>query len=295
MSIPVRQLHPVFAGEITGFDTSGEMSPESVTLIEQAMAEYAVIVLPGQDISDDQQIEFAHHFGPRETPAGAASGYASAGHRLPRFLFDASNLGLDNEILPADHPRRAMRSGDRLWHTDSSFNPLPTKWSMLSGRIVPPEGGNTEFADTRAAYDRLDDGMKARIDDLVVEHSLWHSRRKGGMEAFTLEQEQSLPPVTHPLVRSIPGSGRKCYMAGAHAQRIIGMDADEGTALLEELIEFATRDEFVYSHRWREHDLVIWDNRCTLHRGKAYEDMKYKRDMRRTTVDEYAPSWAAVG
>lgn len=295
MSFEIRKLHPVFAAEISGVDTRQDISAELVEQIEDAVAEHAVVVLPGQDLTDAQQIKFARYFGPRESPSNKASGYANAGHRLPQYLFDASNIGLDGEILPADHSRRKMRAGDRLWHTDSSFNPLPTKWSMLSARIVPPTGGNTDFTDTRAAYDALDDAMKARIEDLVVEHNLWHSRRKGGMDSFTTEQFQSLPPVTHPLVRIIPRSGRKSYMAGAHARRIIGIDDDEGAAMLQHLTDFATQDKFVYNHHWRRHDLVIWDNRCTLHRGTPYEDMTYKRDMRRTTVDEYAPSWAAVG
>ncbi|MFP6733344.1 MAG: TauD/TfdA family dioxygenase [Rhodospirillales bacterium] len=214
---------------------------------------------------------------------------------MPQYLFDSSNLDTNYKILPADHSRRVLRAGDRLWHTDSSFNPMPTKWSMLSGRIVPPSGGNTEFADIRAAYDALSDAMKARIEDLVAEHCIWHTREKGGMTVFTTEHEQSLPPVMHPLVRIIPRSGRKSYMAGAHARRIIGMDADEGAKLIQELTDFATQDEFVYSHKWRVNDLVIWDNCCTLHRGTPFEDLKYKCDMRRTTIDEYAPSWAAVG
>jgi alpha-ketoglutarate-dependent 2,4-dichlorophenoxyacetate dioxygenase len=295
MTFDIKRLSPHFAAEVTGFDAGAYMSPALIDFIEDAMAEYAVVVLPGQDISDDQQIAFAAYFGPRESASGSASGDPSRKNRLPKYLFDAGNLDFDGEILAADHPRRVMRAGDRLWHTDSSFNPMPTKWSMLSGRIVPPQGGNTEFADARAAYDALSDQMKARIEDLVAEHSIWHSREKGGMTEFTLEHEQSLPPVMHKLVRTIPRSGRKTFMVGAHARRIIGMDAGAGAALIQELSDFATRDEFVYSHKWRTGDLVIWDNRCTLHRGRPFEDLKYKRDMRRTTIDEYAPSWAVVG
>lgn len=295
MTFDIKPLTPHFAAEVTGFDAGAEMTPEMIDFIEDAMAEHAVVVLPDQDITDDQQITFAAYFGPRESPTGAASGEPSSKNRLPQYLFDAGNLDLDGEILPADHPRRVMRAGDRLWHTDSSFNPMPTKWSMLSGRIVPPVGGNTDFADARAAYDALSTEMKARIEDLVAEHSIWHSRKKGGMTEVSLEHEQSLPPVMHPLVRTIPRSGRKAYMAGAHARRIIGMAAGEGAALIRELSDFATQDAFVYSHKWRTGDLVIWDNRCTLHRGTPFEDLKYKRDMRRTTIDEYAPSWAAVG
>lgn len=295
MTYHINKLNPHFAAEITGFDAGAEMTPQLIDFIEDAMAEHAVVVLPDQNITDDQQVAFAAYFGPRESPAGAAVGDPTRKNRLPKYLFDAGNLDFDGEILAADHPRRVMRAGDRLWHTDSSFNPMPTKWSMLSGRIVPPEGGNTDFADARAAYDALSAEMKARIEDLVAEHSIWHSREKGGLTEIALEHEQSLPPVMHPLVRTIPRSNRKTYMAGAHARRIIGMDAAEGAALIQKLSDFATQDAFVYSHKWRTGDLVIWDNRCTLHRGTPFEDLKYKRDMRRTTIDEYAPSWAAVG
>jgi alpha-ketoglutarate-dependent 2,4-dichlorophenoxyacetate dioxygenase len=295
MNFDIKKLHAHFAAEITGFDSGAEVTPELIDFVEDAMAEHAVVVLPDQDITDDQQIAFAGYFGPRESPTGAASGFAAKKNRLPQYLFDASNLDLDGKILAADHSRRVLRAGDRIWHTDSSFNPMPTKWSMLSGRIVPPDGGNTDFADARAAYDGLSNAMRAPIEDLVAEHSIWHSRQKGGMTAITTAHEQSLPPAMHPLVRTIPRSGRRAFMAGAHARRIIGMDAGEGARLIQELTDFATQDEFVYSHKWRLNDLVIWDNRCTLHRGTPFEDLKYKRDMRRTTIDEYAPYWAAVG
>ncbi|NQV56234.1 MAG: TauD/TfdA family dioxygenase [Rhodospirillales bacterium] len=295
MSISIEKQHPLFAAELSGIDVGADITPEIIAAVENAVDQFAVVIMPGQDITDEQQIEFARHFGPRESPAIAASGFAEKGHRLPQYLFDASNLGLDNEILPPGHARREMRAADRLWHTDSSFNPLPTKWSMLSARIIPPEGGNTDFADARAAYDALDENMKERIEELVAEHSLWHSRKKGGLKTVTNAQEQGLPPVTHRVVRQIPGTERKAYMAGAHARRIIGMDEAEGAALLQELTDFATRPEFVYSHQWRTNDLVIWDNRCTLHRGTPFDDEKFKRDMRRTTIDEFAPSWAKVG
>ena len=197
-----RSLHPVFAAKVTGIDVSQEPDAGVIAFIEDAMAEHAVVVLSGQQIDDDAQIAWSHHFGPRESPSGPVSAFADNQTRLPKYLFDASNLDLDGEILPADHPRRVMRAGDRLWHTDSSFNPLPTKWSMLSGRIVPPDGANTEFADARAAYDALDETMKQRIGEYVVVHNLWHSRKLGGLGDPTESQWQSQPPVTHPLIRT---------------------------------------------------------------------------------------------
>lgn len=290
-----RSLHPVFAAKVTGIDVSQEPDAGVIAFIEDAMAEHAVVVLSGQQIDDDAQIAWSHHFGPRESPSGPVSAFADNQTRLPKYLFDASNLDLDGEILPADHPRRVMRAGDRLWHTDSSFNPLPTKWSMLSGRIVPPDGANTEFADARAAYDALDETMKQRIGEYVVVHNLWHSRKLGGLGDPTESQWQSQPPVTHPLIRTIPGSDRRAMMVGAHAEHIVGLPYDEGNSLLRELTDFATQPRFVYSHKWREGDLVIWDNRCTLHRATPFDDLTCKRDMRRTTVDEFAPAWAAVG
>lgn len=295
MNLALKPLHPVFAAEVSGVDVRVEPDAETVEFIEDGMAQYAVLVLRDQQITDDQQIAWSRHFGPRESPSGPISAFSNDGYRLPQYLFDASNLDLDGEILPADHPRRAMRGGDRLWHTDSSFNPLPTKWSMLSGRIVPPEGGNTEFADTRAAYDALDDDMKSKIDGRIAIHDICHSRKLGGLEEITDTLRQTQPPVTQPIVRTLERSGRTALLVGAHGESIIGLTPVEGGTLLRELTEFATQPQFVYSHAWRQGDLVIWDNRCTLHRATPFDDMTHKRDMRRTTVDEYAPAWAAVG
>jgi alpha-ketoglutarate-dependent 2,4-dichlorophenoxyacetate dioxygenase len=293
MSFSLKPLHPVFAAEVRGLPVSADVSPGAVEFLEDAMATYAVVVLPEQYVGDDEQIAFSRFFGPRETPQAPTA--KNDGLRLAKYLFDASNLGTDHEILPADHPRRKMRGGDRLWHSDSSFNPLPTKWSMLHGRIIPPAGGNTDFCDTRAAYDSLPQKMKGRIEGMVAVHSLWHSRKKGGLEEVSEKQMQNMPPVYQPVVRTIPRSGRKALYVGAHARSIIGMPEEEGAKLLQELTDHCTQPQYVYSHPWREGDLVIWDNRCTLHRATPFEDLKYKRDMRRTTVDEYAPAWAAVG
>lgn len=292
-----RKLHPVFAAEVTGVDAADEPSPETVEFIERAMAEYAVVVLPGQDrVTDERHAEFSRFFGPRETPAGVASGHRTKKYRLGRYMFDASNLDVDGSLLPPDHPRRGMRAGDALWHTDSSFNPMPTKWSMLRAVAVPPEGGRTEFADCRAAYDDLDEDTKAEIENLAAEHSLWTSRRRAGFEDVTEERKKGLPPVIHPLVRTIPRSGRKAIYVGAHAGRVYGLPPREGEALLQRLTEFATQPKYVYAHRWKVGDIVIWDNRAVLHRAGKFEGThRHPRDMRRTTVDEFQPSWALLG
>ena len=297
MALTVKPLHPVFAAEATGIKIGPDISPETVEEIEDLMAKYAVLVLRDQNCTDEEQVEFAKFFGPRETPAGATTYGPKNANRLPRYMFDAGNIGLDGNILPLDSERRAMRLGDRLWHSDSSFNPLPTKWSMLSGRVIPPAGGNTDFADARAGYDSLSDEMKRKLEGLVAEHSIWHSRVKGGMPAEMIgtAQHNVLPPVYQPIVRTIPRSGRKALMVGSHAGRIPGMPAEEGRKLLEELTDHVTQAKHVYSHAWKQGDLVMWDNRCTLHRATPFDDTTHKRDMRRTTVDEFAPSWAMVG
>ncbi len=297
MALTVNALHPVFAAEATGIKIGANISPETVEEIENLMAVYAVLVLRDQNCTDEEQVAFAKFFGPRESPAGATTYGPQNANRLPMYMFDAGNIGLDGEILPLDNARRQMRLGDRLWHSDSSFNPLPTKWSMLSGRVIPPEGGNTDFADARAGYDSLPESMKQKLEGLVAEHSIWHSRVKGGMPAEMIGTAQTniLPPVYQPIVRTIPRSGRKSLMVGSHAGRIPGMPTDEGRKLLEELTDHVTQPKYIYSHVWKQGDLVMWDNRCTLHRATPFDDTKFKRDMRRTTCAEFAPSWAAVG
>ena len=297
MALTIKELHPVFAAEASGIKIGPNISADLVEEIEDLMAKYATLVLRDQNCTDEEQIEFARLFGPRETPAGATTYGPKNANRLPRYMFDAGNIGLDGNILPLDSERRAMRMGDRLWHSDSSFNPLPTKWSMLSGRVIPPAGGNTDFADARAAYDSLSDEMKQKLEGLVAEHSIWHSRVKGGMKAEMIgtAQHNVLPPVYQPIVRTIPRSNRKALMVGSHAGRIPGMPTEEGRKLLEQLTDHVTQSKYVYSHAWKQGDLVMWDNRCTLHRATPFDDTVHKRDMRRTTVDEFAPSWAMVG
>ncbi len=202
-----------------------------------------------------------------------------------REIFDVSNLDARGNMLPADDERRNYSRGNRLWHTDSSFRQVSATYSMLSARTVPQDGADTEFADMRAAYDALPETMKRRIDGLVAEHSIWVSRRSVGYVPNDEERRQR-PPAHHPLVRVHPGSGRKTLYIAAHIDHIIGWPEDEGRALRDELIEFATQSRFVHIHKWQTGDLVIWDNRCTMHRATPFADVANPRDMRRTTVRE---------
>ena len=287
MTITVRRLHPLFVGELTGVDLADGIDAATRDAIERAMDEYAVCVLPGQRLDDDRQIAFASLYGPLEVspPVQSKAGGPAANFRIQhRNIFDVSNLDENGNILPLDDQRRAYRQGNELWHTDSSFRQKSATWSMLHARIVPPAGADTEFADTRAAYDALPEATKQRIEGLVAEHSIWHSRAQLGGYKPTEEEKKARPPARHPLVRRHPGSGRKALYIASHASHIIGWPVEEGRALLRELLAFATQPRFVYAHKWRLGDLVIWDNRCTMHRATPFESTTHVRDMRRTTV-----------
>jgi alpha-ketoglutarate-dependent 2,4-dichlorophenoxyacetate dioxygenase len=291
MSDLVKRLHPLFVAEINGVDLRQPLDATTKHAIEQTMDRDAVSVLRDQDIDDAQQIAFASSFGPLEV-APAVQGKTGArgvGKRIKqREIFDISNLDDDGRILDADDQRATYAQGNQLWHTDSSFRQKSATWSMLHARVIPPDGADTEFVDTRAVYDALPDPMKSRVEGAVAEHSIWHSRAKLGGYAPSDEERASRPPARHPLVRRHPGSGRKALYIASHASHIVGWPLEEGRALLEELIEFATQAQFVYAHKWRVGDLVIWDNRCTLHRATPYQSSRYVRDLRRTTIIDVA-------
>jgi alpha-ketoglutarate-dependent 2,4-dichlorophenoxyacetate dioxygenase len=290
MSLSVRTLHPIFAAEIVGADLTSEPDRELVQTVESAMATYAVSVVRDANISDDDHIRFSRAFGPLELPP--KTGRFNAARRLRTELFDASNLDANGEIIPYHSEGRKIARGAERFHTDSSFNKLPTKWSLLLGHIVPPEGGDTHFIDTRAVYDALPREARDRIDGLVAIHDFWRGRERLGLTGVTEQQRAGLPPVTHPMVRIMP-YGRKALYIGGHAVGIVGWPDDEAIALLDELYAFATQDRFIYVHKWRRGDLVIWDNRCTLHRATPLDNDKYKRDVRRTTINEYGPETSA--
>ncbi|MDH3738250.1 MAG: TauD/TfdA family dioxygenase, partial [Alphaproteobacteria bacterium] len=293
MSFSVHPITPTFAAEIGDLDVSAPLGDAEFEKLEAVFDTYSVLVFPGQALSDDAQMDFSARFGPLETTIQKFR----KGVKLrlgPKFA-DVSNLGADNEVLPEDSERRLFNSGNRLWHTDSSFRLVPAKCSLLYANSIPPVGGQTEFADLRAAYDALPKTTKARLDGLVAEHSIRESRAKIGYDQFTQDEIDSLPAAPQVVVRTHAGSGRRTLYLASHAGQIFGMDYDEGRALLGELIAHATQRQFVYTHRWRADDLVMWDDRCTMHRGLAFDDLRYKRDMRRTTVRDVASTCEQEG
>ncbi len=290
MARTVKALHPIFAAEILGADLSGPVGRDLVATVQAAMAQYAVTVIRDAFISDEDHIRFSRAFGPLELPPSL--GRSGQKRRLRAELFDASNLDEHGEIIPYGSERRRLAKGAERFHTDSSFNRLPTKWSLLLGHIVPPEGGDTHFVDTRAVYDDLPSSMRERIDGLVAIHDFWRGRERAGLTGVTDAMRATMPAVTHGLVRTMP-YGRKALYIGGHATGIIGWDEADALALLDELYEFATQEHYIYRHRWRPGDLVIWDNRCTLHRATPLLTDRYKRDVRRTTINEYGPETSA--
>jgi alpha-ketoglutarate-dependent 2,4-dichlorophenoxyacetate dioxygenase len=283
VTIQCRKLHPLFAAEVTGVDLRS-CDPATAAEIGAALEHHGVLVFHQQTLEDRDQIAFSQLFGALEAPIGTIR--RDRKQRLGRELADISNLDENNNIRASSDRWRMMLRANELWHTDSSFKRVPAKFSLLSAREVPPEGGETEFADLRAAYEALDPAMQERAAELVAEHSIFHSRSLVGYTEFSEEERAALPPVQQPLIRLHPGSGRKTLYLASHASHIIGWPIPQGRALLEELIDFATQPRFVYQHRWRAGDLVIWDNRCTLHRARPYDDMRWRRDMRRTTVED---------
>jgi alpha-ketoglutarate-dependent 2,4-dichlorophenoxyacetate dioxygenase len=293
MPITVCPVTPGFAAEIGDVDLSAPLAPSDVADIKAAFATYAVLIFPEQQLSADQHLDFARHFGPLETTL--ALHRKDAQLRVRKEFADVSNLAPNNEVWSKESRQRMFQLGNRLWHTDSSFKRLPALASLLYARSIPPIGGHTEFADERAAYDALPEAMKRRLDGLVAEHSIFNSRAKLGFTDFSAEEKQGLPPVPQVLVRTLPESGRKALYLASHAGRILGMNEQEGRALIEDLVAHATQRQFIYTHRWRVHDLVIWDNRCTMHRGTDFDDLRWKRDMQRATVCDVANSCEQAG
>jgi alpha-ketoglutarate-dependent 2,4-dichlorophenoxyacetate dioxygenase len=293
MAITVCPVTPNFAAEIGDVDLSAPLAPSDLADIKDAFATFAALIFPDQHLSQDQHLDFARYFGPLETTI--ALHRKDAQLRVRKEFADVSNLGPDNEVWGKESRQRMFQLGNRLWHTDSSFKRIPALASLLYARSIPPIGGHTEFADERAAYDALSDAMKRRLDTLVAEHSIFNSRAKLGFSNFSDEERQGLPPVPQVLVRTLPDSGRKSLYLASHAGRIFGMSEPEGRALIDELVAHATQRQFIYTHRWRIHDLVIWDNRCTMHRGTDFDDLRWKRDMQRATVCDVANSCEQAG
>ncbi len=285
---PLLPNQPLFAAEMTGLDASKPLTPAEVAAFEASMDKHAVLVLHGQNMTDEQQLEFTKNFGPLQV--GANTTLTPATMRLGGAFADVSNLDKNNKRLERDDRRRMEALGNRLWHSDATFRIVPARYSLLSGRIVTRNGGNTEFADMRAAYDALDEKTKAEIEDLVCEHSLIYSRAQLGFSDFTDEELHRMRPVLHKLVRTHPVTGRKSLLLSAHIGTIVGWPKPEALAFIRDLMEHATQPQFVYSHQWTQYDFVIWDNRTTMHRVRRFDDLNIVRDMRRTTTMSEGPT-----
>jgi|SRR5271165_2061909 len=288
MGMEIRQLHPVFVGEVSGIDITQKLTKDQAAAIEAGMDRYAVLVFHDQRFTDEQQVAFSRNFGEIERAVGS-NVTAENDRRLSADLADVSNLDKDHKPLARDDRRRMFNLGNQLWHSDSSFRAVPAKFSLLSGRIVTDDGGNTEFADMRAAYDDLDDRTKAEIEDLVCEHSLIYSRGTLGFAEFTAEEKLTFTPVRQRLVRTHPVTGRKSLFLASHIGTIVGWPMPEARAFIRDLTEHATQPKYVHVHRWRQYDLVMWDNRQTMHRVRRFDQTKV-RDMRRTTIAGLGPT-----
>jgi alpha-ketoglutarate-dependent 2,4-dichlorophenoxyacetate dioxygenase len=294
MPITIYPVTPDFAAEVGDVDLARPLSPEDREAIKAAFWRYAVLVFPGQVLTPDQHVAFAEVFGPMEPNINSYADEIRQ-DRIDGRISDVSNLGEDNEILAATSRKRQSGLANRLWHTDSIFRHVPARASLLYARSVAPIGGHTEFADMRAAWDALPESTRGRIDGLTVEHSIFHSRAKIGFTDYSERERAALPPARQVLVRTIPETGRRALYTASHAVRVIGLPEDESTRLLEELMAHATQRQFVYTHRWRLHDLVMWDNRCTLHRGTEYDERRWKRDLQRATVSDVGNTCELAG
>jgi alpha-ketoglutarate-dependent 2,4-dichlorophenoxyacetate dioxygenase len=285
MALAFEPLHPLFAAEARGLDLRRPIDAAAAATIEAAMDRYAVLVFRDQPLDEDQQLAFTRWFGPIDV--GLKKVFRGPNRLKREESIDISNVGLDGRVLPRDHKKLFSNIANQLWHSDSSFQQPPAKYSLLSAQVVPPSGGDTEFADMRAAYDALPDDVKQRLAGLTAEHWALHSRILLGDTDYTEAQKAVIPPVEWPLVRRHPGSARPTLFIGVHARRILGLSLPEGRILLLDLLEHATQREFVYRHRWRVGDLVMWDNRCVLHRGRHF-DPTQRRELRRSTTEDVA-------
>src|SRR5277367_1672303 len=284
MTLSIRPTDPVsrpfFAGEVSGIDITQPLSHAEAAALSAGIDQYGVLVFHDQRFIDETQLAFSRNFGGLEQATGDIA--QGAERRLSMDVNDISNLDRNNQILARDDRRRLFGLGNRLWHSDSSFKAVPAKYSLLSARVIPGAGGNTEFADMRAAYDMLDDVTRAMCEDLVCEHSQIFSRSTLGFSDFTDDERRRFTPVLQRLVRRHPVTGRKSLFLASHAGAIVGRPVPEARAFLRELTEHATQRGFVYAHAWQQWDLVMWDNRVTMHRARPF-DAKEARDMHRTT------------
>ena len=282
MSLSILSIQPSFAGKVSGIDLRTPISRTDAVAIEAGMDRLGVLVFPGQQITDDQQLAFTKNFGEIEHARGGNITKDSE-LRLKHGMIDVSNLDQNGEPFDRSDRRRMFNLGNRLWHSDSSYRAVPAKYSLLSARTVATRGGNTEFADMRAAYDALDDEMKSLVENLICEHSLLYSRGSMGFTELNEVERAMFRPVRQRLVRKHPSTGRKSLFLSSHIGAIAGWPVPEGRDLIRDLIEHATQKEFVYAHIWTQFDLVVWDNQRTMHRVRRFDESQ-PRDMRRTTV-----------
>jgi len=286
MTISIDRVHPKFGARITGVDLARALDDVTFTSIFEAFNEYSVLVFPKQALSDGEQIAFSRRFGALEQTISSIANTPN----VARQIADLSNVDADGNMIDPDDKRMIYHSANQMWHTDSSFKRVPALASMLSGRECPPEGGETEYASMRVAYDRLSDEMKRTLEGRIAVHSFAYSRGLVAKGLLRPEDEAQVPPVEQVMVRTNPVNGRKSIYVASHASHVVGMPVDEGRKLIRELIELATESDCVYRHAWTAGDLVMWDNRCTLHRGRPWDGTKYRRVMHRTTVAGAAPT-----
>jgi alpha-ketoglutarate-dependent 2,4-dichlorophenoxyacetate dioxygenase len=286
MTPTIFPVTPDFVAEVGDVDLA-RLEEGAFAEIRRALWRFAVLIFPGQTLGGEEQLAFAGRFGPRDrgfvSPAGAR-------FRLGDGLVDVSNITPEGEVWDAGSWMRIARIGDMHWHTDSSFSYVPALASILYGKEIPPVGGFTEFADERAAYDALPPETKRRLEGLVAEHNWFHSRKRYGLEEFPQALRDLNPPAPQLLVRTIPQTGRKTLYLASHIERITGMDQDEASVFVDELLAHATQPQFIYRHRWRAGDVVMWDNRCTMHRGTEYDDIRWRRDFQRATIADVGNS-----
>jgi alpha-ketoglutarate-dependent 2,4-dichlorophenoxyacetate dioxygenase len=282
MPMSIRQVGPCFAGEVAGIDLTKPITPDAAAAIHAGMDEFGVLVFHDQAFTDETQVAFTESLGKIEHSIGASLRKPGE-YRLPTTFADVSNLDKENKVYQREDRRRLFAIGNRLWHSDSSFKPVPAKYSLLHARAIPDRDGNTEFADMRTAYDALDDKTKTEIEGMICRHSQIFSRKSVGFEAFDEEERIRMAPVRQRLVRTHPSTGRQSLYLSSHAGEIENLPLPEAMLLLKDLTEHATQRQFVYPHEWRTNDLVIWDNRRLMHRARPFPEDQ-PRDMRRTTL-----------
>lgn len=293
MSLTVLPVTPDFVAEVGDVDLAAPLSPSALQAIREAFARFAVLIFPAQSLTVEQHLAFAGHFGALERTV--ATQMTGRKMRTRAEIADIANMDAEGRIWRRDSRMRLFQLGNRLWHTDSSFKAPSGYASLLYARSIAPLGGHTEFADLRAAYDALTPAAKARLEGLVAEHSLLYSRRRLGFTEFSDDERRAFAPVARPLARILPETGRRTLYLASHAGAVRGMPDEDAQALLRDLTEHATQRQFVYTHRWRVGDLVMWDNRCTMHRGTEFDDLRWPRDMHRATTSDREDAFGPAG